>query len=116
MDTSHHASTKLPDGINGTCEPKSPQDPESLGASNCANGPDSPEVPELQELRTREVVDDEEEEEEVVSRERSPVSKGPKHKAKKEVSERDGKEHKNHVSRASSPNYTGMTFFSLASG
>ena len=112
MAASNHTATKLPDGVNGTRELKSPQDPESSGASNCATGPDSPEVPELQELRTREAVDDdedEEEEEEAVSRERSPVSKGPKHKAKKEVSKLDGKEHKNHNSRASSPNYTGMT-------
>ncbi|CAL8277538.1 unnamed protein product [Boreogadus saida] len=117
MDAFQHTARKLPDGVNGTREPKSPQDPESSGASNCANGPDSPEVPELQELRTREAVDDEddEEEEKVVDRERSPVSKGPKQKAKKEATKQDGKELKNHVSRASSPNYTDLSHTSSPS-
>ncbi|KAG7283849.1 hypothetical protein CRUP_034036 [Coryphaenoides rupestris] len=83
-----------------------------------------PEVPELQELRTREaVVDDddddddeeEEEEEELVDRGRSPVSKGTKQKAKKEATKQDGKEHKNHVGRTSSTNYTDLSHTSSPS-
>ncbi|CAL8323384.1 unnamed protein product [Merluccius merluccius] len=124
MDAFQHTATKPQDGVNGTCEPKSPQDPESSGASNRVDGTDTPEIPELQEMRTREADDDdnnddddddEEEEEEVVDRERSPVSKGPQQKPAKEVTKQDGKEHKNHVSRASSTNYTDLSHTSSPS-
>lgn len=105
-------------GVNGYCEPKSPEDmadvrwtpPEGeSGGSDSCGGTSVSELTDFQELKARGSDDEEDKEEnEVVS-----ASKGLKGDQKKEDEENVEKEEDNHSKQKSSgaTSYTGKTLF-----
>ncbi|XP_023283391.1 peroxisome proliferator-activated receptor delta [Seriola lalandi dorsalis] len=123
MEGFQQTATKKHDGVNGYCEPKSPQDTADVrwtspegesGGSDSCGGTSVSELTDLQELKARESEDEEDRDEKEVV----PVSKGLKGDQKKKR-EKEGldKEENNHSKQNSSAasSYTDLSHTSSPS-
>lgn len=121
MDGFQQTAPEKHDGVNGYCEPNSPQDAadvrwtppqaESVGSDSCGATSVS-EVADLKELKRRES-EDEEEKEEKEEKEGVPASKYPKRDQKKRRKEGEDQENSDNKQNSSaSSSYTGKTFHS----
>uniref|UniRef100_A0A8D3CE39 Peroxisome proliferator-activated receptor delta b n=1 Tax=Scophthalmus maximus TaxID=52904 RepID=A0A8D3CE39_SCOMX len=104
MEGFQQAATEQHDGVNGYCEPKSPQDTADVrwtspegesGGSDSCGGTSVSELTDLQELKARESEDEEEREEKEVV----PASKGQKGDQKNKEKEHLDQEENNHNDR-----------------
>ncbi|XP_034445635.1 peroxisome proliferator-activated receptor delta b [Hippoglossus hippoglossus] len=114
--------TEQHDGVNGYCEPKSPQDAADVrwtspkresGGSDSCGGASVSELTDVQELKARESED----EEDRVKKERVPVSKGLKGDQKSKEKEHLDQEKNNHSKQNSSgaSSYTDLSHTSSPS-
>ena len=110
--------TEQHDGVNGYCEPKSPQDAADVrwtspkresGGSDSCGGASVSDMTDMQELKARESED----EEDRVKKEKAPASKGLKGDQKSKEKEPLDQEKNNHSKQNSSgaSSYTGKTLF-----
>lgn len=99
------------DGVNGFCEPRSPQTSDDVrwapaegesGGSDSCGGASVSELTELQELKARESEDEEVKKEKEVVVPASKVPKGDKKKKEKEDQEEESKQNS-----SAAPSYTG---------
>uniref|UniRef100_A0A668RDM4 Uncharacterized protein n=1 Tax=Oreochromis aureus TaxID=47969 RepID=A0A668RDM4_OREAU len=124
MDGFQQTAPEKHDGVNGYCEPNSPQDAadvrwtppqaESVGSDSCGATSVS-EVADLKELKRRES-EDEEEKEEKEEKEGVPASKYPKRDQKKRRKEGEDQENSDNKQNSSaSSSYTDLSHTSSPS-